>query len=308
MKSDQDYDISLPRIDCAVTVLEQPLVIIIILNWNGWQDTLNCLSTLKEVDYKNFNLIIIDNGSIDDSINRLRAEDPNLKIIETGGNRGFAGGCNVGIWHAFEMGAKYIWLLNNDTKVDQKSLSALVAAAEDNQEIGAVGSVLYEMDHPNLIQAWGGGVVDLHTGKSHHVKKQNDAFNYLTGGSLLLKVKALQQCGLLDEGFFVYWEDTDLSFRLVASGWKLAVEPTSKVWHKESASTGRFSKSRARLFYKSRVRFFYRHSPWPLFAILYGLLDQTMRDIYRRRGPHLIGVWEGTLLGFADKRRSWHSR
>ena len=187
------YDIDVPQIDVAAVAAEQPLVAIVILNWNGWLDTINCLNSLKISNYKNFRIIVIDNGSTDGSVACLREVYPELKIIEAGRNLGFAGGCNIGIHYGFVIGACYIWLLNNDTKVNQKSLSALVAAAENNQEIGAVGSVLYEMDHPNLIQAWGGGVVDLHTGKSHHVKKQNDAFNYLTGGSLLLKPKAAEE-------------------------------------------------------------------------------------------------------------------
>jgi len=281
-----------------------PLVAIILLNWNGWPDTINCLSSLINLSYQNYQIIVVDNGSTDDSVDRLHDTYPDQIIIETGVNKGFAGGCNVGIRHAFEIGADYIWLLNNDTVVEQESLTALVATLVNNSRIGAVGSVLYEMEHPNSIQAWGGGAVNLYTGKSFHIKRPNDILTYLTGASLLLRAEALRQSGLLDESFFVYWEDTDLSFRLVANGWGLLVEPLSRVWHRECSSTGRFSQSRGRLFYRSRVLFLQKYAHWPLFAILYGLLDQSARDIYRMRWSHLLGAWQGTLQGLFDDRKT----
>ena len=281
-----------------------PLVAIVILNWNGWQDTINCLSSLKISEYQNSRIIIVDNGSTDESVEYIRSANEDITIIETGVNLGFAGGCNVGIRFAFEIGAEYIWLLNNDTAVEQQSLSTLVATADNNRLAGAVGSVLYEMEHPTVIQAWGGGGVNLHTGKSYHIKGQKDILTYLTGASLLLRAEALRQSGLLDEGFFVYWEDTDLSFRLSANGWRLLVEPSSRVWHRECSSTGRFSRARARLFYRSRVRFLQKYASYPLLATFYGVIDQSARDIYRMRWGHLLGAWQGTMLGLVDGRNT----
>ena len=284
------------------TTQRPPLVAIVILNWNGWEDTINCLSSLRISKYQNFRIIIVDNGSTDDSVDHLHAAHADITIIETGVNLGFAGGCNVGIRYAFEIMADYIWLLNNDTVVEQQSLSALVTTAVNNRRVGAVGSVLYEMEQPTVIQAWGGGGVNLHTGKSYHVKGPKGILTYLTGASILLSAEALRQSGLLDESFFVYWEDTDLSFRLVANGWKLLVEPSSRVWHRECSSTGRFSRSRARLFYRSRVHFLQKYAPWPLLATLSGLVDQSARDVYRMRWGHLLGAWQGTMLGLVDGR------
>lgn len=300
MTLDITYNTDLLKTGDVTAAQSSPLVAIVILNWNGWQDTTNCLSSLNVSEYKNFRIIIVDNGSTDDSVDHLQAVHADFTIIETGVNLGFAGGCNVGIRYAFEISADYIWLLNNDTVVEQQSLSALVTTAGNNRLAGAVGSVLYEMERPTVIQAWGGGGVNLHTGKSYHVKGQNGILTYLTGASLLLRAEALRQTGLLDEGFFVYWEDTDLSFRLSANGWRLLVEPSSRVWHRECSSTGRFSRSRARLFYRSRVRFLQKYASYPLPATFYGLIDQSARDIYRMRWGHLLGAWQGTMLGLVN--------
>ena len=277
-----------------------PLVCIVILNWNGWKETATCLDSLNDLSYQNYQIILVDNGSTDDSVIRIRSLYNSISIIEVGYNLGFSGGCNVGINHAIKAGADYVWLLNNDTVVERESLSALVDSAKYNNRIGAVGSIIYEINPPTDIQAWGGGWVDMDRGKSYHSKGPKDSLTYITGASLLLSVEALNQIGLFDEKFFLYWEDTDLSYRLRANGWNLLVAPSSRIWHVECSSTGRFSQSRARLFYRSRIYFFKKYSSRPLFAILQGLLDQSMRDIIRMRWGHLIGAWQGTLQGLKD--------
>ena len=91
---------------------------VVVLNWNGWRDTLVCLASLQHLDYPNFGLIVVDNGSTDGSQNHIEANIPGLKMLQTGANLGFGGGCNAGIRQALEQGADYIWLINSDTTVD----------------------------------------------------------------------------------------------------------------------------------------------------------------------------------------------
>ncbi|HDL01181.1 MAG TPA: glycosyltransferase family 2 protein, partial [candidate division Zixibacteria bacterium] len=135
----------------------EPLVYIVLLNWNGWKDTAQCLDSLKELAYHNYCILIVDNGSTDKSVSRLKSAYPDINLIETGSNLGFSGGCNVGIRHALDSNADYVWLLNNDTKVDRHSLSRLIAAGESDSKIGAVGSVIYHMNQIDEVQVWGGG-------------------------------------------------------------------------------------------------------------------------------------------------------
>jgi GT2 family glycosyltransferase len=142
----------------------------------------------------------------------------------------------------------------------------MVEVAEKDPRVGAVGSVLYDMNNPNRVQAWGGGKVNLWFGRSSLCAEQTpeDELSYLTGASLLLRRKSIEEVGLLDEAFFMYWEDVDLCFRLRKAGWKLAVARDSQVWHKESASVDAKRIAFDRYLWTSTVRFCDRHAPLSL--------------------------------------------
>lgn len=113
--------------------MESDLVYIIILNWNGWQDTVECVVSCLNLRHDNCRILIVDNGSTDGSETFLRKRFPDTELIQTGENRGFAGGNNIGISHAMANGADYVWLLNNDTIVDPDSLSELIRVAKKNE-------------------------------------------------------------------------------------------------------------------------------------------------------------------------------
>jgi len=138
---------------------QMPFVLVLVLNWNGWRDTLKCLSSLKGLDYQNSRVIVVDNGSTDDSVIWIRRAYPEIELVETGVNLGFAGGNNVGIRYALKHGAKYAWLLNNDTLVAPNTLTEMVMIAKANPKVGAVGSVIYHLTRPNEVQEWAGGRV-----------------------------------------------------------------------------------------------------------------------------------------------------
>ncbi|EKD89268.1 MAG: hypothetical protein ACD_34C00135G0001, partial [uncultured bacterium] len=128
-------------------------------------------------------------------------------------------------------------------------------------EAGAVGSVLYEADQPEQIQLWGGGKVHLWTGFSRH-QTCPAQLDFVSGASMLLRRKALEQVGLFDDQtFFMYWEDSDLGFRLRRAGWQLAVAEKSRIWHKLSASLGKGSRQLDLYFTQSGVRFLRRYAP-----------------------------------------------
>jgi GT2 family glycosyltransferase len=235
-----------------------PRVLVIVLNWNGCDDTLSCLSSLEKLDYPNHEVVVVDNGSTDDSEVRIREAYPDIVLLQTGRNLGFAGGNNVGIRYALGQGADYIWLLNNDTVVAPDALRTMVDVAMGDSDVGAVGSELYYMNEQDKIQAYGGGWVSLWSGRSRHytARVPPDELRYITGASLLLGHDILDQVGLLDERFFMYWEDADYAFRIREAGWKLAVAPECRVWHKESASLSKRSPTLDFYFNASAARFF----------------------------------------------------
>lgn len=276
------------------------LVYIVLLNWNGWSDTLNCIDSILKSDYPNFKIEIVDNASTDDSVQRFREVRPEIRLTINEKNLGFGGGCNIGIRHGLDQNADYIWLLNNDTLIDKRALSALVELADSDSKIGATGSVLYHAGvEPPCIQAWGGGQVNLWTGKVRHYTGPASISNsdYLTGASILLKAGAIKDVTGFDESFFMYWEDVDLCFQLRKKGWELKVAENSQIWHKESASLGKTNPLLARYFAASSVRFFRKHAVLPLLPTLLGVGNRLLRYAIKGRWgmvyQGLIGACKG---------------
>lgn len=276
---------------------DSALVYVILLNWNGWRDTAACIDSLKRLTYPEYRILVVDNGSTNDSVHRILTAFPDVPILEAGSNLGFAGGCNLGIRHALAQNAVFIWLLNNDTVVEPYSLQAMVEVAEADERTGAVGSVLYWMDEPSRIQAWGGGWVSFWTGRwgHHYLPTPPEKLHYLTGASILIRREALDDVGLLDDQtFFMYWEDTDFCFRLREKGWKLAVSEKSKIFHKQAASTGKSSPLLAFYGAKSSLKFFLRHSPFPLWTIAFGTVGRLFKRTIRLQSGQMKAVLKGT--------------
>lgn len=243
------------------------LVYVVVLNWNGWRDTIECLASLQRIQCPNFEILAVDNGSTDESVLRIRTALPDIELVETGVNLGFGGGCNVGIRLALNRGADYVWLINSDATVDPGALMAMVSCAASDPSCAAVGSVIYEADQPGQIQVWGGGNVNVWLGRSHH-RTTAGTLDFVSGASVLLRGAALRDVGCFDESlFFMYWEDTDLSFRLRRAGWRLAVADESRVWHKQGASLGKRNPLLDEYFARSGVRFLRRYAPIPSLSI-----------------------------------------
>jgi len=268
-------------------------VAIVVLNWNGWQDTLACVASLQALTYGNFEILVVDNGSTDDSVAEIQSAFPDVTLLLSGANLGFGGGCNVGIRHALAQGADYVWLINSDATVASAALTALVQVADSDPALGSVGSVLYEADQPGQVQLWGGGRVNLWLGRSNHCVVPG-SISFISGASLLLRRAALEQVGLFDEAlFFMYWEDTDLGFRLADAGWRLAVAEDSKVWHKQSASLGLGNPLLDEYATRSCVRFLRRHAPVPAVSVALVLVRMVVKRILIGRPDRLMAVLRG---------------
>lgn len=277
------------------SVNAEPQVTCIILNWNGWRDTIECLDALKRCTYAQLSIIVVDNGSTDDSVARIRAAHPEIVILESRSNIGFAGGNNIGIRHALAHGAEYVWLLNNDTKPDPDALSALIAKAASDKRIGAVASICYYADEPSKVEAWGGAHVNLWIGYGRNSRqpREDNWFHALNGTSLLIASRALADAGLLDEVFFLYWEDTEFCLRLRKKGWRIAAAAGSHILHKVNASTGGNRVVLDRHQTASGLRLLRLHAPFPRLAMSLFLAIRLARRIVRFQFERCRSVVEG---------------
>jgi len=210
-----------------------PKVSIIILNWNGLEDTIECLESLKKITYPNYGIIVVDNGSSGNDVQVLRERYQDyIRIIQNEENYGFAKGNNVGIRYALDKGVDYVLVLNNDTVVAPTFLDELVSCCEKDHKVGAVGPKLYYYDNPARVQ-----LPELY-------EKVGDApadMETLSGVAFLVGRDVWEQVGLLDEVFYpAYCEDRDFFERLKEHGYIIVCVPASKVYHKMSATARRY--------------------------------------------------------------------
>ena len=287
-------------------------VFIIILNWNGWRDTVDCVESCRKLSYPSVRILIVDNGSTDGSEAILRERFPDLDVIRTGDNLGFAGGNNVGITCALERGAEYVWLLNNDTVVEPDALSGLVQVAESDDSIGMAGSKIVYYDDPERLW-YAGAILDparphcpAHRGLGERDRGQyadTAETGYVTGCSLLARREMIEEVGLLDDDLFLYFEDVDWSARARRAGWRLMYAPASVVRHKESASTGG-AVSPAVMYYtaRNRLAFVRRNFPAQLRrAVWYDLYEHVLVNVKKGRFSAAASALQGIRDFFAGK-------
>lgn len=283
-----------------------PLVICVTVNWNGWSDTVVCLDSLRNQIYPNLQVIVVDNGSNDDSVQRIREAHPWVSLHETGNNLGFARGCNAGTRLAYQRGADFVWLLNNDTSAPPDTASLLVHSALVHPEAGAIGSVLYYMHAPQQVQAWGGGTVSLLTAYTSHFTAPTSftpGATFLTGASLLLPRRVLEQIGLFFEGFFMYCDDSDLCLRLHRAGFSLVVSPETAVLHKEGGSSSKRSPLIDQFVTTSTLRLLERAAPHPFLSMFLYLGLRLGNRLLRGHFPNAAGVCKGIVVFVTERHR-----
>lgn len=280
---------------------------VIVLNWNGWRDTLSCVESLCKVAPPFVQIVVCDNASNDGSFERLAVEwrdrfgegfrsygeaevqdsadeVPRVVLIQTGANLGFAGGCNVGLRFAMSGSARYFWLLNNDTEVEPGAVEALLQRMSADDSVGMCGSRLVYHDAPDVIQARGGARYDPKRGVAQHIGAHEPRgayenvtqveanMDYVVGASMMVTRHFLDRVGLMVEDYFLYFEEIDWAMRGRAMGFKLGYAPRSVVRHKEGASIGTDSRrtgSMLSIMYltRNRLRFTARFFPQYLGAV-----------------------------------------
>jgi len=289
-----------------------PSVAIIILCYNGVHDTLACLRSLARITYppEQHTIIVVDNGSSDDTVSQVRAAYPHVVILENRANLGFAAGNNVGLRYALNNTFAYTLLLNNDTEVDADFLSALVDVAEASPGVGVVGPTIYYYERPDMIWSAGGGI-DWRRGHSvGYGHGQPDCGQYaapgavaqVSGCALLVKRAALERAGLLDERFFMYYEEIEWCVRVARAGYQILHVPASRVLHKIPLNA-RFDREYL-AYYMTRNRLLFLRATgapprvWLNALILQDLrtyLSLVVRPKWRRRAGR-----QGMRLAWAD--------
>jgi len=237
-----------------------PRVSIILLNWNGLDDTLECLGTICRSDYPNYDIIVVDNCSTDDSIKTIFQKFPQVFLIKNSINLGYTGGNNIAMRYAVEHDTDYVWLLNNDTVVETDTLSKIVATAERDPAIGMVSPLVYFYGEPDVIQFcgsqidWESASISPFSDPQSYEKNKNKPIS-LWGTALLIKRDVVEKIGYLDDKFFAYGEDEDYSIRVIRAGFRNEVQIYAKIHHKDSRSTGG-RQSPLQVFLRLRNRYF----------------------------------------------------
>jgi len=291
-------------------------ITVVVLNWNSHEITAECIRSLRATDGPDFEILVVDNGSTDGSVEMLPQEFPQITVLPQERNLGFAAGCNVGMRHALANDAEYVLLLNNDTVVAPDFIREMLAAIESDPSIGAVCPKIYFADEPEMIW-YAGADFSLWTGTAKHrgwkeVDRgqfdQHEEITQATGCAMLVRCSAVRAVGLLDEQFWAYAEDLDWSVRFLKRGYLLAFAPKARLWHCCGAtavkSMGAGSQA-IRQFFSTRnmVLVARKHLRWwqiPSYMLGFGithiLLYTTLR-LWRCDFPALLAVYKGLAQG-----------
>jgi GT2 family glycosyltransferase len=241
----------------------------VIVNWRQPKLTIEAAYAVARQTVKPA-VVVVDNGSGDDSVSQLKAALPSALIVERDTNGGFGTGCNAGIECAMSLGVDYVWLINNDAVPDEYCLQHLLAKANSESAIGVVGACIRDpkgtvADHAGCVMSrlsfnCRSTLSELEISKNHYA--------WITGASMLLSVSVLREIGLFDVGYFMYWEDADLCCRIRRAGYKLAVAGKAVVAHEAGTSSSEMRLTRYRWHIDSQIRWVVRNYSNVIFGVL----------------------------------------
>jgi hypothetical protein len=220
-----------------MAISDQPLVFVIILNWNHPDDTIACISSVRQSEYGNFEIVVVDNASEDNSVTLITEAFPDIICLKNKRNLGYAGGNNLGIHYALQHGARYVLLLNDDVLVKPSTLTYLMASAQD-QTIAAVGCKVRVWENPTRLWAAGEGFSraeewPIDDGRFDTPRE----IEFAVGCCILMRGNILKEIGLLDAGFFAYFEEMEWCFRARDAGYRILYTPKAIVYHKTAHSS-----------------------------------------------------------------------
>lgn len=241
--------------------MNYPKVSIIILNWNNYEDTKECLLSLDKITYPNYEVIVVDNGSIDGSTLKIQKEFPQHKYIYNKDNLGFTGGNNVGMEYAVKNGADYVLVLNNDVILEKNFLDVLVNLALKDPKNGIIGPAIYFYRQPEKLSPTGGKINYWRINNKVYDVARPMEMDWIFGCCLLIKREVIETIGYFYVPFFLSYEDVDYCVRARKAGFKVIYEPRAKIWHKSGTSLKKASTSYYYYFNRNKLLFMKRHAP-----------------------------------------------
>lgn len=289
------------------------LIFAVTLNWNRPDDTIACLDSLAQQSYPNLRALVVDNGSSDDSIARIRAAHPETHLLAHGENSGFARGMNLGIGAALAQGAEFIFMLNNDTLLAPNAIAQLVAQMTPG--VALLAPIIYYADAPQRVWSLGGMLNPwlLETRENRRGEEDRGQWperldlDFVPACGLLAPRAIFETVGLFDERFFMYYEDLDYCLRVRRAGWRIQALTTAKMWHKVSLSSGGSDSPNERYWMaRSSALYFRKHArlwQWPLIGFWRtgSALRTTMRLAQGRKWAALRAYWRGLGHGLRER-------
>ena len=302
--------------------MKEPKIAIIIINWNTYQLTFNCLKSLEECIYKNKTIFFVDNGSKDGSGDKIALEFPEINYIKNTKNEGFTGANNKALKIILKQNFDYALLLNNDTQVNPNFLCHLEARMSSDKNLAATQPLILDLQNKNTIWNAGGSLNTFfcffktkYNRTTYKPKLKIDtSTQWISGCCVLVNIEVIKKVGLLDNRFFAYFEDADWSIRMTNLGYKLGVVPESIIYHLKSGSTkknntfneGYLSPYAHYLNVRNHIYLIKKHSFFnSIGSWTYQILKITSYSIYfilRGRSGKLKMVWRGLLDGIKFKK------
>lgn len=295
--------------------MTQPFLQVIILSNNSRENALACLASLFQSDYQNFHVILLDNSSADGTVDAVAAAYPEVQVVSLTENLGYAGNNNVGIRMALERGAEWILVLNDDTVLDTACLTTLMQAVTTDPKIGIAGPMVYHFNEPQVIQSAGGMLGkywnSLHLGQNeldHGQFPAPHSVEWISGCAILMRRAVIEQVGMLDPNYFLYWEETEWCLRASRAGWKIVHVPQARLWHKgvqrdyEPKPYVTYYTTRNQLFTLAKHKAPLMAWVYTLVQIFRTLVSWTIRPHWRFKRDHRNAMWRG-LVDFLQRRQ-----
>lgn len=294
--------------------MTSPKVGVVVLNLNGADVLRKCLQSIREVNYPNLEVVIVDNGSTDGSPKIVRREFPGFQLIENGKNLGVPEGQNIGVRHCLGLESDFVFVLNNDLIVDRETINELLRRSADDS-IGVSGPIMYSAQNPADIQS-AGGMIQWTKGSTYYLltgqapAQMPETFDIDYVGLPFIKAEVLRKVGLFDPEYFAYWEDADFCARVKHAGYRVISVSSAKIWHEGSHTTKKMSGFATYHSARNRFRFMKRNATKAQYRAF--LLRFALLQFWREARLHLAHPQEtggfasflrGTFAGLASRSR-----
>ena len=288
-----------------------PGLSIVLVNYKRGEDTIQCIESLWQSSYTDFDVIVVDNASEDGSAERIQERCQSVTVIRANANVGFAEGNNIGICEALRRASARILLLNNDTVIDKHALAEMVGSFSHDSTVGIVGAKIYYFDRPDILW-FAGGYLNPHAARYGHYGigetdtgqyDDNESTDYVTGCCLMFRKEVVEKIGLLESAYFAYLEDADFCLRARTAGFKLLYQPRALIYHKVSSTSAWDSPVYLYFNLRNKLLFLRRHSSmsrwWPyLPGLVYYYARQFIRLSLKWRDAQKVrAAWFGMVDG-----------